>query len=76
MVTVYTIPACPQCDTTKRFLERADISYTVIDMSKDAEAHDFVKGLGYTQAPVVSFEGKHWSGFRFEELNALKAHFA
>jgi glutaredoxin-like protein NrdH len=76
MVTVYTIPACPQCETTKSFLKKAEIEHRIIDVSKDAEAYNFIKGLGYTQAPVVVFEDRHWSGFRFDELNALKAHFA
>jgi glutaredoxin-like protein NrdH len=42
-------------------------------MSKDPKAVDHVRELGYTQAPVVAYEGKHWSGFRMDKLQTLFA---
>ncbi|MBS6031405.1 MAG: NrdH-redoxin [Kocuria rhizophila] len=52
-VTVYTKPACPSCDMTKRRLARAGVAFT--------ELH-------YQAAPVVYVSdgdaAEHWSGYR------------
>jgi len=71
MVTVYTLPACVQCDSTKRLLSRNNIEYQEVDLSADSEALDMVRGLGYTAAPVVVVGEDHWSGFRPDKLSAL-----
>ncbi len=47
-VTVYTLPACVQCDSTKRMMQRNQIEYDEVDMSQDPVALDMVKTLGYT----------------------------
>ena len=73
MVTVYTLPSCVQCDSTKRYLKRNLIEYTEIDMSQDDAAYSKVKEMGYTQAPVVEYGAEHWSGFRFDRLNKIAA---
>lgn len=73
MVTVYTLPACVQCDSTKRFLKRNLIEYTEIDISKDEEAMQKIRDLGFSQAPVVQFGEETWSGFRFDRLNKIAA---
>jgi len=73
MVTVYTLPACVQCDSTKRFLKRNLIEYTEIDISKDEEARQKIRDLGFSQAPVVQFGEETWSGFRFDRLNKIAA---
>lgn len=72
-VTVYTLPACVQCETTKRYLDRAGVSYEVIDISQDADAHQRVMDMGFTAAPVVSVNDgeKTWSGFRLDKLQYL-----
>jgi glutaredoxin-like protein NrdH len=53
-VTVYTLPACVQCDSTKRMLQRNQIEYAEVDMSQDPVALEMVKTMGYTAAPAVS----------------------
>ena len=70
-VTVYTLPACVQCDTTKRYLTNNGIDFTAIDMSSDDSALDYVKSLGYQAAPVVVAGDDHWSGFRPDQLALL-----
>lgn len=72
MVTVYTTPNCVQCEQTKKWLDRNDVKYSVVDLSKDAAAYDKVTAMGYKAAPVV--EGPHgtWSGFRLDLLAGLK----
>lgn len=75
-ITVYTKPACMQCNATKKALDRAGLDYTLVDISLDEEARDYVLALGYLQAPVVEVGGEHWSGFRPERIRALVARVA
>jgi glutaredoxin-like protein NrdH len=72
-VTVYTLPACVQCDSTKRMLQRNQIDYIEVDMSQDSVALEMVKTMGYTAAPVVVADLEHWSGFRIDKIQALSA---
>lgn len=75
-VTVYTKPACVQCNATYRALDKRGISYDVVDVTEDAAALDYIKGLGYLQAPVVVTEAEHWSGFRPDKIATLEAALA
>ncbi len=71
MVTVYTLPACVQCESTKKYLKNKDVPFEVVDLSEDASAMEMVKSLGYQAAPVVVAGEEHWSGFRPDKLSAL-----
>lgn len=71
MVTVYTLPACVQCESTKKYLANKDVPFEVVDLSEDATAMEMVKSLGYQAAPVVVAGEDHWSGFRPDKLSAL-----
>lgn len=75
-ITVYTKPACVQCNATKKALDRAGLDYILVDISVDDQARDHVMGLGYLQAPVVEANGEHWSGFRPERISSLAAQVA
>lgn len=75
--TVYSKPACTQCNATYRALDKRGLPYKSIDTSKDDEARDLVMNLGYMQAPVVIVERDgevvdHWSGFNPEKINELE----
>lgn len=70
-ITVYTKPACVQCNATYKALDKAGVEYSVVDISQDADARDFVMALGYLQAPVVVAGEDHWSGFRPDRIKAL-----
>lgn len=70
-VTVYTKPACVQCNMTYRALDKNGIDYTTIDVTEDAAALARIKELGYMQAPVVIAGEEHWSGFQPDRINAL-----
>lgn len=72
-VTVYTLPACVQCDSTKRMLQRNNVEYNEVDLSKNSDALEMVRALGYTAAPVVIAGDAHWSGFRMDMLSTLTA---
>jgi glutaredoxin-like protein NrdH len=71
-ITVYTKPACVQCNAVFRALDKAGIEYRKVDISTDPEARDYVMSLGYLQAPVV-FAGRdnHFSGFRPDRIKQL-----
>ena len=70
-VTVYTKPACVQCNMTYRALDKIGIDYTTVDVTEDAAALARIKELGYMQAPVVIAGDEHWSGFQPDRINAL-----
>jgi len=70
-VTVYSKPSCVQCNATYRALDKQGIKYQTIDISQDAEALEYVRSLGYSQAPVVVAEQDHWSGFRPDKIANL-----
>lgn len=67
-ITVYTKPACVQCNATFRALDKAGVDYAKVDITVDSDARDYVMGLGYLQAPVVVAGGQHWSGFRPDRI--------
>lgn len=70
-ITVYTKPACVQCTATKRALDKAGVAYSLVDITIDDDARDYVIELGHQQAPVVVTDTAHWSGFRPERIKDL-----
>jgi glutaredoxin-like protein NrdH len=72
-ITVYTKPACVQCNATYKALDKQGIAYETVDISLDSDARDYVMALGYLQAPVVVAGDEHWSGFRPDRIKALGA---
>ncbi|MGB6245181.1 glutaredoxin-like protein NrdH [Gordonia sp. (in: high G+C Gram-positive bacteria)] len=72
-VVVYSKPSCVQCAMTYKALDKAGIDYSIVDISSDESARDYVMGLGYLQAPVVTAGGDHWSGFRPERIKKYAA---
>jgi len=70
-VTVYTKPACVQCNATYKALNKSHIEFDVVDISVDSDARLYVMSLGYLQAPVVVAGDEHWSGFRPDRIHAL-----
>ena len=72
-ITVYTKPACVQCNATYKALDKQGLAYEVVDITEVAEARDYVMALGYLQAPVVVAGAEHWSGFRPDRIRAIVA---
>ncbi|GAB2767252.1 hypothetical protein GCM10027090_41160 [Sinomonas soli] len=77
-VVLFTKPECRQCDMTKGVLDRDDIHYTTVDVTEDPEALEFIKALGYMQAPVVFTSAPdgdhHWSGFQPAKIRQHITH--
>lgn len=63
---VYSKPSCVQCTATYRALDAKGIEYTVVDLTTNPAALEYVMDeLGYSAAPVVvASDQDHWAGFR------------
>lgn len=72
-IQVFSAPQCNACAITKKFLQKANLNYTEIDVTTDQTAMDKFRAMGYTQLPVVVAGDQTWSGFRYDNLHALKA---
>ena len=70
-VTVYTKPGCVQCTATFKALDKNGVNYEEVDVTENAEAHDYVMSLGYLQVPVVITPTDHFGGFRPDRIKAL-----
>ncbi|WP_271800381.1 glutaredoxin-like protein NrdH [Dietzia maris] len=70
-ITVYTKPQCVQCGATIKALDKAGITYELVDLTTDIDARDYVMALGHLQAPVVVTDTDHWAGFRPDRIKNL-----
>lgn len=70
-ITVYTKPACVQCNAVIKALDKKQLRYTKVDITADPAARDYVMALGYLQAPVVVAGTEHFSGFRPDRISRL-----
>ena len=74
-VTLYTKPACMQCDMTKKALAAAGIDFEPKDISNPVHAAEFERDnqkWGLRQMPVVLAGSDFWAGFRPDLINKLK----
>lgn len=79
LVTVYTLPksVCVKCRATELSMKHKGIEAVTVRVDEHPEAMEYVKSLGYTEAPVVVItEGDevvdHWSGFSENKIASLK----
>lgn len=79
LITVYSLPVsiCVKCRATEISMRRKGIEVVKVRVDQDAEAMEFIKSLGYTEAPVtVVRDGDrivdHWSGFSEEKIDGLR----
>jgi glutaredoxin-like protein NrdH len=70
-VTLYSKPACTQCNQTKRDLQKYGISYTEIDVTVDEEAFNALKERGVQQMPAVETGDDFWTGYNRAKIKAL-----
>lgn len=73
-VKVYSKPACVQCNATYRHLDRINVPYESIDISKDLDAYSLILDKGFQAAPVVVVDNdwdNAWSGYQDDKLDAL-----
>lgn len=67
-ITVYTMPDCSQCDTTKAFLNKHNLTFTAVDIIENPGDYQTIKSMGYNRVPVVVTDSDHWQGFRPDKL--------
>ena len=72
--TLYTAPGCPFCVIVKKYLERNNIKFDEVDVSKDQKKKEELKAMsGQENVPVVDIEGKIIVGYNLKKLKeALK----
>jgi len=60
-ITLYIRPWCGSVMRVKRWLDKRNIAYTEIDITKDKEAARYVEQLnnGNQSVPTILFEGAH-----------------
>lgn len=67
--TVYSKPACVQCNSTYKKLDKKGVEYVTVDVSQDAEAFSYItEELGYSAVPVVVTDDDHWAGYNPEKI--------
>lgn len=71
MITVYTKPACVQCEQTKKLLTKNGLEFETIDITQDEEAYNKIVGMGFLAAPVVIAGEDSWAGFQPDKINGL-----
>lgn len=72
IITVYSKPACMQCNFTKKYLDQKGIAYEVKDIMESEEALEEVRKLGFQSLPVILAEGMAaFNGFRPDLLDQL-----
>jgi glutaredoxin-like protein NrdH len=71
VITVYSRPDCEPCKATIRKLNQLGLPHQKIDVTEEPDALDYIRGLGYLQAPVVVAGDDHWSGYRPHRIKEL-----
>lgn len=72
MITIYSKPACPNCDKTKLEMNILGITYRVVDVTEDVAARDRLVAAGYRSLPVVDAgDAGAWSGHDSARIKAL-----
>ena len=70
---LFTQPNCQPCKAVERKLVQYGIPYIVHDITRDENARERVRALGYTQTPVVlASDGTSFSGLHLGKLRALR----
>ena len=72
-VTVYTKPACVQCDMTKKMIDKNNIEYSTVDITEDISAFEMIKSMGFMSAPVVITDTDSWAGFQPDKITNIAA---
>jgi glutaredoxin len=71
MITLYSKPLCPYCDSAENYLKNNNIKYCKVDISENAAAYEFVKSKGHKTVPQIYLEGKILVEGGYDGLKAL-----
>jgi len=53
MITVYSKPNCPYCESAKNWLQNHKFEYNVVDVTLNPDALEFIKGKGHKTVPQL-----------------------
>lgn len=70
-IVVWSLPACVQCRSTKRFLDKHNLPYQEYDLTEHPEQAAKFREAGYATAPVVVTNHGAWAGFQYDKLQQL-----
>ena len=73
-ITVWTTPACVQCNMTKKQFDKLGIRYEEQSLADNPEQLEAFKEQGYLQAPIVTTDIKTWTGFRLDKIQSLTSY--
>lgn len=71
MLTIYTTPNCPSCRLTRQALDRAGLTYEVIDLSGRPDLVEQLRSEGLLQAPILDDGTSRSAGFRPDRIRAI-----
>lgn len=74
MITLYTKKDCSNCDKTREYLEKENITFNEIDVEADEDAVKMLDLYGYSTLPVIAIDSldNSWCGFIAERMDELK----
>lgn len=77
-ITVYGKPFCVNCDATQKLMKKTGVEYEYVDIAETPGALEYIKSLGFAQAPVVTVRDgetprEEWSGFRPDLIRSYAA---
>lgn len=70
-LTIYTTPNCPSCHLTRQALDRAGLTYEVIDLSERPDLVEQMRSEGLLQAPILDDGTSRSAGFRPDRIRAI-----
>lgn len=70
-VTVYSKPACSQCENTKGLLNELGIEFTEVDIRTDLDKLQEFQAAGYSHMPIVEAGGETWENHQPQKIRAL-----
>ena len=70
-LTIYTTPNCPSCRLTRQALDRAGITYEVVDLSGRPDLVEQMRSEGLLQAPILDDGTSRSAGFRPDRIRAI-----
>ena len=70
-ITLFSKNNCMQCKMTKKFLDKEGAQYEEINIDDYPENIDYVKGLGFSAAPVIEAGNVSFAGFQPTKLKEI-----
>jgi len=58
MLTIFSKPNCPNCDSAKNYLTAMDIQFATKDITRDPLAHSFLVKEGHRSVPQIYNENE------------------